>query len=894
MNEAGNIASRGLITITYCNNVSYCIKFKKKETTLLGFRQSGSTPQVSSIVPGQECEQLGYYTVCSTVWIYDYSNPGDPFGGGGGGENGGGGGGSGGGSGDNGGGSGGWQDPIGPLPCDENGQPANSFENPCNQGGWVPVFDPNKVDIDPSIYLKPAEFNGNRTYVTPGGVPFTLPAGSRIRYYQNIDVNIFPNGALYAFDVPVPDTNLFETYVAYQKAYLTPGALIVPRPEYNGYYKVENGQIDFTKPYPTTNFVTPQPNSDNIVKTVKVSVEKNVNGTCKIVRSISDYSPAANLPANAGTTDFVNYDIEYSPAAAQSPTESTPITFCPGDASPSGNPTMTITEFAAIYGPAIKEFLNRLDLNVKIYLYDCSSNLSNGHTISKSSVSPLSPSQLNTAISNFDNQNVALGSNDEDIAIKACISNGKWTTDVKLNYTRMGQVHSKFQNIQQSIVAEFKQLLQKELAPLQGVGKVAAEQRFILSNGEEFYIAQMGFFEKAASLCEGFVHIMKNGALPEKYWDSGARATSTDLTKHQNHQKSPFGIPPIAAGGIDELIGDFAGPVILVKTAIEHLSRPAETFNNLKKAVTELSWSKVRSMISGVTGADNYNAGGDLAKYQAGQHTMMAATIWFGGISASQNGKKMVKDGSNGVNDIQRFIPEGSAATQVTDVIKNAHANQKAIKNIDNEKLLTQNVINGENYVAVVTKNGEKIYSGKVNYDINGVGDDVLKKADAEDFIEMHTDPAINNQVKTRPQQFKDGKDFERNVTNDPTHTEKVQTAAGVNLTGFSKVNQVQIKLPNGGYMVADDMWYKEVAPNRYEVVINESKLSSTAPFTTNQNTLLTELANGNSGFELRNVKFASEAVSLPQGSILEIKAFVKTVGDGTSGINNYTITKIP
>ncbi len=48
--------------------------------------------------------------------------------------------------------------------------------------------------------------------------------------------------------------------------------------------------------------------------------------------------------------------------------------------------------------------------------------------------------------------------------------------------------------------------------------------------------------------------------------------------------------------------------------------------------------------------------------------------------------------------------------------------------------------------------------------------EDVLKKADAGDIAEASEDAAVFNEMKTQPQRFKDGKDFERNVTNDPNH----------------------------------------------------------------------------------------------------------------------------
>ena len=58
-------------------------------------------------------------------------------------------------------------------------------------------------------------------------------------------------------------------------------------------------------------------------------------------------------------------------------------------------------------------------------------------------------------------------------------------------------------------------------------------------------------------------------------------------------------------------------------------------------------------------------------------------------------------------------------------------------------------------------------------------------------------------------------------------HVAKVQNISGVILTGFTKERQVQINLPNNTYTVLDNVWHKQTAANNFDIVVNESKLSS-------------------------------------------------------------------
>ena len=881
IHDQANASARGIVPVMICNSIEYCVKFKEKE--LLPFRGTAE-PEVNFVVPGRQCEQVGTYQVCNTVWFEDDGgNPPNPGGGeGGGGE-----------------GGGGWPDPN--SPCDPAGQPSGGLSGPTDScsggGGWVPVINPNLFDIDPTYTWLPALFQGSSTYVTSAGVPITLPAGSRVRCFQNIDVDVFPNGALYAFEVPNPAAPTgFDTYVSVQKEYLMTGAIVVPKPEYTGFYKVENNQVNFAIPYPATSYVTPQPNADGIIKLIRFRIAKATNGQCSIVREFVDYKPSPDVPTGAGMSEIVNDDIEYAPTSPQPFTETTPIGFCPSGSS-SGNPIMDRTEFKTIYGPAIKEFFNnRLNIDIKVYLVDCASPTNTSYSINKNGVNTLTSTESAAMNAKFnDPNNNSFGAGDEQVAVKACIQNGKWNFDVRINKARLGTVHAKFSgNVLTEAIKTLEDMARAETRHLQGVGKVAAEEKYTTYTGEKFFITQMGLFEKIGAIYDVGCHIIKEGKLPENVWDRGRRKTTTIQTINQKFEQSAFGMPPVVAGGADQLIETATDGIMLLKTAVESLSRPGETYRSLKKAVSELSWEKVKNMVADVTGVTNYTEGGDRASYQGGKHIMMAGTILIAPISGTPNGRKRLTDANNGMNDFQKFIPEGSAGVQVSDALKNAHANNKIVKNIDNEKLVTENVISGERKAVVADKNGV-VSDGVIHHELNGVNDNVLKNASPEEILEIQNDAVLNSNVKTQPQQFINGKQFEKAVNVDPTHIGKVQTASGINLTGYNKANQVRVNLPSGKVMVADNIWWKKISDGiggeKFEIVVNESKLSPSSPLTANQTEFLNSLTTPGIEYSLGTSKFAAEG--MPKNATIVVKSFVTTVGDGTGAISNYSINKL-
>lgn len=197
----------------------------------------------------------------------------------------------------------------------------------------------------------------------------------------------------------------------------------------------------------------------------------------------------------------------------------------------------------------------------------------------------------------------------------------------------------------------------------------------------------------------------------------------------------------------------------------------------------------------------------------------------------------------------------------------------------------------------------KQVFLGEGKVLVNGVGNNldellatVKNSCNADELAELAQDVTSFNLAKTQPQQFINGKNFERGIGNlidngDQAFLNQVVNHANVNLAQYTPIKQLQINLPNGGYMIADNAWVKQINVGgqvQFEVILNECKLSSAAPWTTRQTELLNSLNGGNITFTSRSVK-AEIANVIPQNSTIKIKTVVKTEGTGSG----HTVTKV-
>ena len=75
-----------------------------------------------------------------------------------------------------------------------------------------------------------------------------------------------------------------------------------------------------------------------------------------------------------------------------------------------------------------------------------------------------------------------------------------------------------------------------------------------------------------------------------------------------------------------------------------------------------------------------------------------------------------------------------------------------------------------------------------------------------------------------------------------------------------------------------------------FELILNETKLSKAAPFTTRQAEFIEQLKKGTTEFFTRS---KNKGIELPQNSKIDVKIYIKAVGDGTEIARNIKFEKI-
>ncbi|PZR29956.1 MAG: hypothetical protein DI535_00170 [Citrobacter freundii] len=252
----------------------------------------------------------------------------------------------------------------------------------------------------------------------------------------------------------------------------------------------------------------------------------------------------------------------------------------------------------------------------------------------------------------------------------------------------------------------------------------------------------------------------------------------------------------------------------------------------------------------------------------------------------------MVRKASDDFTDMQQFIPDGSTNHATANALKNAADNNKLVKNLDDEKLLTKNIDNGAERVVVIEKGGD-VYSNPHINNIDQLDDDVLKAADPSDIADAADDVAVFQEMRDYKQNFINGKRFENNVLNNANTKGNVFSKTALNAGDYNQtLRQVQLKTSTGDYFVADEVYVRfNSGTGKYDVVINEVKISGSTAFTTRQNQFLADLRNGTVDFELRSTKFGPPSLdNIPQGVTFNVKAVVKSAGDGTvNGTPTFT-----
>ena len=97
--------------------------------------------------------------------------------------------------------------------------------------------------------------------------------------------------------------------------------------------------------------------------------------------------------------------------------------------------------------------------------------------------------------------------------------------------------------------------------------------------------------------------------------------------------------------------------------------------------------------------------------------------------------------------------------------------------------------------------------------------------------------------------------------------------------------------MPNGKYIVADDVWVKRIDARNFDIIINETKLHEGVVLTTNQQMFKGYVDSGVRQFTLRSVKFERDTslqdLGFVKNSNLNLKGILKTVGEESE---EYTV----
>lgn len=727
----------------------------------------------------------------------------------------------------------------------------------------------------------PAELGGNRTYVTPAGTPLTLPAGALVSDLI-LDPGDFTNGALYDFYVNGIHYMALETYYG-----LNNGS----DPKFGGYFQVgPDGRCDQTKPYPINPGDIPPFNSApiNVVRL------RSLSNPCELSQDIVSYTPArstpANIPGQGGGPQEQAGGVETADPVPGTPTNSV-NTECPV-ISPDNNSGLELANYVQHGG--FGKFIGFLNTNltnntVKVYLYDCNSGKAM-YEVTKTGLQTLTSAQQTTETAKFEGGNFS--SSDEDIAIKGCISNGKWQTQVKLNPAKVTPAPN-IQPALGAVEAEIDAEAQAEAVKYASVGKYTDDIMVDAGGGETFKKKGMDIWGALSAIYDVGKDVINDGHMPEKIWDQGKRGAGVappPATVPQAYANSPFQMPSAISGGVDELINQVTGPVQLVKAGLEFVRDPVKTATTIWNGVKTLDGTKLMAIITNATGLDNVNAGGDRLNYQTGHYGVMTAMIFVSALKTVSEGTQVIDGAGKEMSDIQTF----ETGTAEDNVLQNAEANSQAVEDLNSEILLTDNIEADGTHVMTVDKASNDVFDSKPLQSLDDIDPNAKAAAEAGDLAQASESQTLHDEMKNQPQQFIDGKTFEKYVNNDPAFDGKVTAATGIDVSQYTSAQQVQLQMADGSWIVADNVYYKPSVsnPGQFDVIVNETKLSSSSPFTENQTTFMNQVKGGTTNFTLRTSKFQAAGVPMPKNATLNVQAFVTTVGNGSTG-GAYTVTKL-
>ncbi|MDA3616525.1 DNA/RNA non-specific endonuclease [Polluticaenibacter yanchengensis] len=658
-----------------------------------------------------------------------------------------------------------------------------------------------EVVLNASIQKKEGSIfitESNDVFVSPDGVPFKLPAGSKIKTY-NIDTDNFTNGAVYGFIGGGSDSSeyVFKDETSFKGTSGTPRFTTAVKVIDDGAARTYSTDTDTY-----TGFTYPA-RTNSPIEVIRIRKVKE-NGICKIlIEKVSYTVPKDVANTLSDTPRPQNTAIEDAPLIALVNSITVP---CPESLSGNSRNGEILKEYMKVKKHIVKEFLqNKVKNNVKFYLAD-STGSKVKYTITKTAADSLTTAQQTGATDKFNNGNFTAA--DEDIAIKMYLEDGKWQYEVKYNPNKI-QPNAKIAPVLQQVKDEIKRQADDEVRKLRVPKSESNAVEEQVGGGEKFAKAKMDMLQAIAAIYDVGKEIINEGKMPENIWDNGSRTTGTTQSVKDKYDQSAFNAPSLVGGGVDQLIDEATGAVQLVKAGLEIVRKPVESAKGLWNTVKALNKDKIKQFALDASGITNYQQGGSRATYQAGMHGVKLAMIVAAGVKVLTEGKELVEKAAKEVDDIQKFIPDGTTNHAATDALKNAAENRKIVQKIDEDKLLTKNVEGGQTKVVALEKDGNEVKAYKVNQD-------ELKDA-------------RSNTVYTAEEIAESAKDVQKSKTVTYINGRKtIETEAGSTGSWSKDLNKPE---PDADYHVKNSgstpHKYKTDADGRVVKVEGELKLSS-------------------------------------------------------------------
>ena len=383
-------------------------------------------------------------------------------------------------------------------------------------------------------------------------------------------------------------------------------------------------------------------------------------------------------------------------------------------------------------------------------------------------------------------------------------------------------------------------------------------EKFI-QNAKAFFNENIvGFIEGVQATQKVVVHVFSEGKMPEGIWHS----TGEDKEDYENFP-TYMHLNPTVAGGIDGVIDEIASIPMAIK-GLYGVITDEQQREALKKMFTKEGLSQ---LLEGLKQEyEQIKEDPEYREYIGGKTVIGVATMFFGVGFVTKGGKlgKVISTASNrAVKAVSSKVMK--TIQELKDWFKKR---PKARKDIDDLKA--------------------------------DVGPEIINEIATEASI----DPDFKKQVKRNTKKMADGKRFEKNIeklvdAGDEKFLRKIADEAGIpldELSDYIPLKQVQIRLPDVGFTVADNVWIKKIDDGfggfDYDVILNECKLSKSTNFTTRQKQFIKKIGEPDVEFKLRSKKFIEEGFD--QDINLNIKSYIITSGSGAADkLDDVLIEKI-